>query len=307
MKITTLALLALLTPAAVRGGETAAFLKLGVGARAVGMGGAYTALANDVNALGWNPAGLSSLNKRELGAMHAELAAQTRYDFIGYAQPVKYGTLGVGAVYLSHGGLEGRSETGAPTGTYGASDQAVSLGLASRLDAGLRLGANVKYIRSSIANVSAQSFALDLGGQYALKGVRGPGLPLLGVSVQNLGPGMKYLDQTSQLPLTMAAGIGYQLPVGLTFAMDFKHRPHSRDSELSVGTEYALLANFALRAGYATQKAYNGTRASAGGFSALSGFATGLGFKMKAYSLDYAFTPAGEMGNVQRFSLGARW
>ena len=38
--------------------EGAAFLKLGVGARAVGMGGAYTAIADDVNSMGWNPAGI---------------------------------------------------------------------------------------------------------------------------------------------------------------------------------------------------------------------------------------------------------
>jgi hypothetical protein len=237
--------------------------------------------------------------------MHAELFAQTRYDFVGYAQPFKHGTLAAGAVYLSQGSIEGRDANGAPTGGYSASDQAMSLGFASRLDSELRLGVNVKYIRSSIANASAQSFALDLGSQYALAGVRGPGVPLLGLAVQNLGPGMKFLDQTSQLPLAFAAGLGYRLPVGLTLAVDFKHRPYSHDSELSVGTEYALLTNFALRAGYGTVKAYNG--ASSGGFSALSGFATGLGLKFHTYSLDYSFTPMGELGNVQRFSLGARF
>jgi long-subunit fatty acid transport protein len=269
------------------------------------MGGAYTAIADDVNAMAWNPAGLAVMGKRELGAMHAELAQQTRYDFVGYAQPSKYGTFAAGAVYLGHGSIEGRDANGAPTGSYGASDQAVSLGFASRMSSDFRLGTNVKYIRSSIANASAQSFALDLGGQYALTGVGGPGLPLLGLAVQNIGPGMKFQDQTSQLPLTLAAGIGYRLPVGLTLAMDFKQRPHSHDSEFSVGTEYALLTNFALRAGYGTTKSYNG--ASSGGFAALNGFATGLGIKFHTYSLDYSFTPAGELGNVQRFSLGARF
>jgi hypothetical protein len=181
----------------------------------------------------------------------------------------------------------------------------VSLGFASRMSHDFRLGTNLKYIRSSIANASAQSFALDLGGQYALAGVGGPGLPLLGLAVQNIGPGMKFLDQTSQLPLTFAAGLGYRLPIGLTVAMDFKQRPYGHESEFSVGIEYAMLANFALRAGYGTTKAYNG--ASSGGFAALNGFATGLGFKLRSYSLDYSFTPMGELGNVQRFSLGARF
>ena len=60
-----------------------------------------------------------------------------------------------------------------------------------------------------------------------------------------------------------------------------------------------------MRAGYTTTQAESG--ASMGDFSALNGFATGLGFKLKGYSLDYSFTPMGELGNVQRFSLGARF
>jgi long-subunit fatty acid transport protein len=305
MKKIILAVLFSTLAGAAQASETAAFLKLGVGARAVGMGGAYTAIADDVNSMAWNPAGLAVMGKRELGAMHAELTQQTRYDFVGFAQPSKYGTFAAGAVYLGHGSIEGRDANGAPTGSYSAADQAVSLGFASRMSSDFKLGANVKYIRSSIANTSAQSFALDLGGQYALTNVGGPGLPLLGLAIQNLGPGMKFLDHTSQLPLTFAAGLGYRLPMGLTLAMDFKQRPHSHDSEFSVGTEYALLTNFALRAGYGTTKADKG--ATSGGFAALNGFATGLGFKLRSYSLDYSFTPMGELGNVQRFSLGARF
>lgn len=299
-----LAVLLCALPATAFASETASFLKLGVGARAVGMAGAYTAIADDVNALAWNPAGLSALEKRELGAMHAEMAEQTRYGFAGFAQPSKYGTFAVGGVYLDHGSLDGRDANGRPTSYYGASDQAVSLGWGSRLETGLRLGGVVKYIRSAIGGTSAQGFALDLGGQYALSSV-GPGVPLLGLAVQNLGPGLKFEDHTSQLPLTVAVGAGYRLPKGLTLAMDFKQRPHAKESEFSAGAEYALLTNFALRAGYTTTQAESGS--SMGDFSALNGFATGLGFKVRGCSLDYSFTPMGELGNVQRFSLGARF
>jgi long-subunit fatty acid transport protein len=304
MRKIILALLLFALPGAAYASETASFLKLGVGARAVGMAGAYTAIADDVNALAWNPAGLSALEKRELGAMHAEMTEQTRYGFAGYAQPSKYGTFAVGGVYLDHGNIDGRDANGRPTGYYSASDQAVSLGFGSRLETGLRLGANVKYIRGSIAGTSAQSCAFDFGGQYALAEL-GPGVPLLGLAVQNLGPGLKFQDRTSQLPLTVAVGVGYRMPKGLTMAMDFKQRPHAKQSEFSAGAEYALLTHFALRAGYTTTQAESGS--SMGDFSALNGFATGLGFKMKGYRLDYSFTPMGELGNVQRFSLAAKF
>ena len=83
------------------GNTTAAFLKIGVGARPIGMGNAFTAVADDINSLAWNPAGLSLLSRRELGVMHSELFADTRYDFLGYAHPMKTGTLGLGINYLS--------------------------------------------------------------------------------------------------------------------------------------------------------------------------------------------------------------
>ncbi|MBI4062852.1 MAG: UPF0164 family protein, partial [Elusimicrobia bacterium] len=48
------------------------FLKIGVGARPIGLGSAYTAMANDATAIYWNPAGLGAIKKRELSAMHGE-------------------------------------------------------------------------------------------------------------------------------------------------------------------------------------------------------------------------------------------
>lgn len=302
MRTSLLALL-LLLPLQSFCQETAAFLKIGVGARALGMGGAYTAMANDVNSMAWNPAGLASFTKQELGATHAELAADTRYDFLGYARPTRMGTIGAAAAYLSQGALEGRDENGKPMGGYSASDQAVNLSFASRFMETASLGASVKYIRSSIANVSAQTYAVDLGGQYAL-GFIGPGVPMLALAVQNMGPGMKFLDQTSQLPLTMAAGIAYRMPMGFVVAMDFKNRPYSHTSEFCVGSEYAMFSNFTLRSGYNSAKAYN---SATNGIAALNGIATGLGLKFYGYNLDYAFTPFGELGNAQRLSLGTRF
>ena len=284
--------------------ESAAFLKLGVGARAIGMGGAYTAVADDVSAIAWNPAGLSSLAKRELGVTHAELAAGARYDFLAYGQPTKYGVLAAGAIYLTQSAIGGRDASGRPTGSYGASDTALNVGYASKLASGLRLGGGLKYIRSSIAEQSAQSYALDLGGQYEL-GRAGPGTPRLGLAILNLGPGLRFVDENSPLPLTVAAGVGYRLPVGLVLALDYKNHPHSRTSQVSIGTEYALFSSFALRAGYGTTKPAG---SAVGPAAALSGMAAGFGLKfLGGYTLAYAMPPFGELGNVQRFSLGARF
>src|SRR5690348_6207186 len=71
----------------------AAFLKIGVGARPIAMGSAFTAQADDVNAIGWNPAGLGRMQRSELSATHTEWLSDLRYDFLGAALPTRFGTM----------------------------------------------------------------------------------------------------------------------------------------------------------------------------------------------------------------------
>ena len=306
MKLQVLFAFAMFLPLIASAQESAAFLKLGVGARAMGMGGAYTAVADDVNSIYWNPAGLSTLTKQEVSATHADLFANTRYDTLAYAQHTQYGTFGTAASYLSQAAIPGRDESGAPTGSYGAADAAINLSYAAQVFSiyGLGFGGNVKYIRSTIADASAQSAAFDLGARYEPYGVTGPGDPIFGLVVQNVGPGMKFLDKSSPLPLTVAGGVAYRWPHGLLLALDYKYRPYDHPGEASVGMEYLLLSTFAVRAGYDSDTA---TSDGETGFAALSGFSVGFGIKLRSYNIDYSMAPMGELGNVQRFSLAARY
>lgn len=303
MKILSLVVL-LGLPAAASASETAAFLKIGVGARALAMGGACTAIADDANTIAWNPAGLAGLTKRELSATHEDLTTDTRFDFATYAHPLKFGVLAAAGTYLSQGRISGRDQNGAPTGGYNAADEAAAVAYAARLGGDVDLGAAVKYIHSAIADASAQDAALDLGARYVFPEALGPGTPSVGVAVQNFGPTMKYLDEAARLPLTFSAGLGYRLPAGFTASLDYRERPYSHGSEASFGAEYLLLKRFAVRAGYNTARAYTGDGGAAATFN---GFSTGFGVKLSAYSLDYSFAPMGELGSVQTLTLGARF
>jgi len=70
----------------------AEFLKIGVGARALGMGEAYVAVADDPSAAYWNPAGLVFVQTREVQAMHAEQFGQiVNHDFLTYTHPLEPG------------------------------------------------------------------------------------------------------------------------------------------------------------------------------------------------------------------------
>jgi hypothetical protein len=306
VKAAALLAMTLLAPLPASAQDSAAFLKLGVGARAMGMGGAYTAVADDVNAVYWNPAGLSRLTQPAAGATHADLFANTRYDFLAYAQPTRYGAFAAAAGYLSQAAIPGRDNAGTPAGNYNASDAAVYLAYAHRVPSisGLGLGGGIKYIRSTIADASAQSWAFDLGACYAPRGSAGSGGPAFALAVTNLGPGMKFLDQNSPLPLTIAWGGAYRLPFDMLLALDYKYRPHDHPGEVGIGAEYQLNPNFAVRAGYDSKTAKSDGK---GGFAALSGFTAGFGINIHSYSLDYSIAPMGELGNVQRFSLAARF
>lgn len=72
-----------------------AFMENGGGARALGMGGAFTAVANDPSATFWNPAGLAGLERRELLLMHSERFGDLiDRDFVAYTQPVGWNLFG---------------------------------------------------------------------------------------------------------------------------------------------------------------------------------------------------------------------
>jgi hypothetical protein len=83
------------------------FLKIPVGARAVGMGGAFTAVADDATAPWWNPAGLIYLPYREVIPQHAEKFGKlVNHDYLGSVLPLggpssKQSALGLGLIRLA--------------------------------------------------------------------------------------------------------------------------------------------------------------------------------------------------------------
>src|SRR5437016_304734 len=71
------------------GTSSGAFLKIGVGARAVGLGESFVAVANDPSAIFWNPAGLASIQRQEVALSAVQWPADVAYGHLTYVLPVK--------------------------------------------------------------------------------------------------------------------------------------------------------------------------------------------------------------------------
>jgi hypothetical protein len=280
----------------------AEFLRIGSDAKASSMGGAYTAAANDVSAIHYNPAGLAAVNGTELGLSHAKWLLDGSYDFVGLAMPVKNTrglVMGLGISRLSSGDIEGRSADRSASGGFGAYDQSVSLSLAKKMGRN-GFGLTAKYIESSIAGIKARSVAADLGYTRAFTG-RGAGTiagsPVsLALAVHNLGAPMKYIDQEDPLPLTLSAGMMIGVLPGVNLALDASRLVHDGETSFSIGSEYIALPGLSLRSGYLAET-------GAGGLGNGAGFNAGVGIMLMDARLDYAVTPFGELGAAQRISL----
>lgn len=275
--------------------ETASYLEIGVGARGLAMGSAYTALADDANAVYWNPGALAGLKAREASASHAELGQGIRHDFLAYAHPTRHGTFAGGVTYLSHSELSGRDALGRPTGDFSASDAAVAFAFGRDLGF-VSAGASVKYLHSEIAGAQARGAALDLGLRRAF------GALALGAALRNIGPGLKYDTVRDELPLRAALGAAYAFPGGHALTAELTNGPRGAGTDGGVGAEFQALQSLFLRAGYSSRNVGGGS-----GFEAARGLTLGLGFRDRRWEVSYAVLPMGELGNTHRFTLGARF
>jgi len=170
-------------------GTTAAkFLSINPGGKAVGMGGAFTSLADDVSSLYWNPSGISRLGTYAFYFNHSEWLADIKYDFVGLSIPLSNtSALGFSIIYLSMGEMEIRRYGDEETGeTFKAGSYALSTTWAMNLTDRFSIGFTGKYIREKIDNSHATGFAVDVGTLFNT--IFGP---QLGVSISNFGPKMK--------------------------------------------------------------------------------------------------------------------
>lgn len=283
-------------------GTTAAqFLKIGMGARAVGMGKAFSAVADDSNAVFWNPAGLAGFDGNELNMGFVKYFQDVNAGNLAYSTSLGERRFGIGAIYLSVPGIEKRGlddNAGLvpKLGTFNASDLAVSLAYAvkdsfSSLIDNLDTGFALKFIKSSIDTESAVALALDAGALYhATDKIN------VALVVQNIGSSMKFKEEGDPLPLNLKVAMAYRPNKKLTIVAGLSEYFIDEKFYASAGGEYWLRNAFAFRGGYS----FGYDTSNLGGAAGLS---AGFGMKVAGIGIDYAFLPFGDLGNTHRFGF----
>lgn len=310
------------------GTTSAQFLKIGVGSRALGMGGAFAASATDVTSIYWNPGGLAYVGSSEVTFNHVDWLLDVNFDHAAFAMKLgDFGTVGTFVSVLSMGDMLVRTiEKPEGTGEYfSAGAMTIGLSYARSLTDNFSIGFNAKYIREYIWNESAMGFAVDIGTLYRIPFLNET---RLGASISNFGTKMK-LHGRDILKLTTAGPGGtnvintehqldaFDLPllfrVGvavdviktsssrLTSEVNAIH-PNDNTEYLNAGFEYSWNEMIFLRAGYKSLLEKDTEQ----------GFTLGAGVNYRMYGMialivDYAYQDFGRLKNVHYFSLGLRF
>ncbi len=285
------------------------FMALGVGGRPSGMGGAFTALANDVTAGYYNPAGLASLNYPQISLMHSEQFGNlVNYDYAAVAIPFgKDLTFSVSGIRLAVDGIPDtrnaiidingdgvadindvndpnfRPDIGLIT-EFSNQDYAFYFSFAKRHSQNFSYGANVKIIRRDIGDYGATGIGFDVGALYS--------------PAENLFVGANVQDITTTLvawstgrnelispTLKLGAAYGSEFLGGtLTPALDFDVRFENRRfaSNFNVGP-----VSFDMHAGI--EYNYKNIFAIRGGYTDVKQFTIGAGIKLPKLNIDYSF------------------
>lgn len=285
-----------LSTASGPGSTTGELLKIPVSARAIGMGEAYVAMAEDSSALYWNPAGLSLARQKEITFMHSSLLESIHYEHMAFAAPGDNYSIGASASYLGYGSIAGFDNSGASIGDQTAYSMVLNGGLSTLIKNRLSLGVSASLLREKLASDSAGTVAANFGAIYLADHHPLQADYRFGFSVLNVGPGLKFVSERDPLPRKIKVGVAAlhvkELPLNLTGDLTI---PNDNDTYIGIGSEYWFKDLIALRLGYA------------GSNDEGKGLRTGVGMKLRDFLFDYAYGGFGDFGATHRLNVTWRF
>ncbi len=295
------------------------FLKIGVGARGVGMGESFVAIANDASALYWNPAGLAQSSENQVFAAHTAYVAEIQHDYLGVTYHLTDAdAVGLSLTSLHMADMEITTET-QPLGTgryFSFGDVGVGVSYARRMTDQFSFGATVRYVEETLDILKMRSVMVDLGTYYWT----GLGTARFAVVISNFGADVAPVGTATQVDgKQVTAFQSFSLPTlfKLGFAMEpwmtddqritasvQLNHPNDNAENVRLGMEYAWQSMFFLRGGL---KRTIGQKLLAADETSEENFALGAGFRLATgvttVQADYAYANFERLGSVHRISL----
>lgn len=281
-----------------RGLTGAQFLKVPPSARFSALAGSGLALAG-ADAFFLNPAGTIGAGRSVTVSYESLLESSSRTGMV-FSRPSGRNVFSAGLLYNNFTpGLEKLDGAGGGTGAeITAYDAALGAGWAGRrgwMDFGLVF----KIIKSRLAEASGTTAALDAGLVF-----REP-LPSrteMAIAVRNFGPPIKVGSEKAPLPFELAGGLKWKYAPDFSILIEGRvpcdHAPY-----LAFAGEWFL--PYSARSGLFLRSGLNFRNYDDHGF--MGAFAGGFGLKLGAASIDYAFSPYGELGAAHRVTAGLAW
>ena len=262
------------------------FLNFGAGARPMAMGGAFTGVADDVDSIYWNPAGLATYRSSQISLEQAPLPLGGAFQYAAYSQPIyTLGTLGIGIVNLNSGNVPRVLDNVnfAESGSFSDQETGYLASYAQRFGDQFSLAGTAKMAEQSIDGQTVHGFGGDVGALYSVNDqVR------LGAMVRNIvRPTYNFSTDQETFPAIARAGASVKL---------FKdHLLTDLDLEKTVGTPQNPKWNFGVE-GHVLDPIYlragiNQTEITAG-----------IGIQWKTIHFDYA-AEFQDIGFLNRFSI----
>lgn len=289
------------------GNSAGSELNIGLGPRAVAMGGAFVGLADDATSLAWNPAGLAQVACNQLGFMHDIYVQDIAMEYGTFAARLTPTSgIGLNVLYVDYGAIDKLEDNGGIpvlTGSFRPWALSVSAGYGKWIIPGVALGGAVKLFQQDLDGNQYSSVALDIGllFQPGVKGLQ------VGANFQNLGTSIG----EAPLATNLKFGADYVLPIKFGkndnwhIVLDTNMPIEDVNyTSFNMGTEYLIDRSLALRLGYKV-----GEKGDLGDDTGLS---AGLGWNMTIYDavgmqFDYAFLVLGELGDSHQIGMTVKW
>lgn len=285
-------------------------LLIPVGARDLGMGGANIAATRGVDAIYWNPAGLSNMENTATGVLSTmQIFNDISVSYLGLGfKAGKVGVIGVSVKSLGFGEIRETTvfdPDGASGRTFSPTFVTTGLTYARLLTDRIQVGLTGKLVYESIPRASASAFAFDIGLQYRDLGSL-PGVDF-GIVVKNIGTEMKYagsaftteipvtgqnetqfvdrIPSSDELPAKIEFGVSYRRTIAednnLVFVGAFENYNLGND-QFRFGAEYMFRDLIALRGGYLLLNDVEGA-------DQLNKFTLGVGLHYRLSQFDFGF------------------